>query len=213
MTCCEFQRRLSAYLDGELPRWTRWKIELHVRACRECAQELRDLAMVDEYLIASVEQTPAPEYLTGAVMHRLPAMPPARRTARRWSPVMAATALAGAQLVALVGAYWVGFNRGAIQSSFFAGSNGNPRGVVLRSNPDKTGVQPVSNVPGAEERAAPTTTIFTHKKYGDTPEEKVVDRDRRRIEREKLKRLNSAPRPSFGPSSPFPTAFQPQGAH
>ena len=50
MTCCEFQRRLSAYLDGEVPRWTRWKIDLHVRSCSECAQELRDLAMVDEYL-------------------------------------------------------------------------------------------------------------------------------------------------------------------
>jgi anti-sigma factor RsiW len=213
MTCCEFQRRLSAYLDGEVPRWTRWKIDLHVRSCSECAQELRDLAMVDEYLAASVERTPAPEYLTGAVMHRLPAMPPARRSARRWTPVMAATALAGAQLVALVGAYWVGFNRGSIQSSFFGHANGAARGVAAKPNPEPATVHPVSSVPANDEPAAPTRALFTRQKYPSASVDKVLDRDRRRQEREKLKRLNQAPKlQPLAPSS-FPTAFQPQGAH
>ncbi len=212
MTCPEFQRRLSAYLDGELPRWTRWKIDLHVRSCGDCAQELRDLAMVDEYLAAGVERTPAPEYLTGAVMHRLPAMPPARRNARRWSPVMAATALAGAQLVALVGAYWVGFNRGAIQSSFFSPAGAN-RGVAARPSPEAAASQPVADVPADDRPAGATRTIFTHQKYGSMPDETVIEREERRRERERLKRVNSAPKLPRTPATPFPTAFQPQGAH
>ena len=212
MTCCEFQRRLSAYLDGELPRWTRWKIELHVRSCRECAQELRDLAMVDEYLAASVERTPAPEYLTGAVMHRLPAMPPARRTVRRWSPVMAATALAGAQLVALIGAYWVGFNRGAVQSSFFGPANGSARGVAAQPKVEPSDVRPATNELTGSDDISTHKVLFSHSdgRYGASSLNDVLESERRRREKQKQKAAGNAPKPTL---SPFPNRFQPQGAH
>ncbi len=116
MTCPEFESRLSSYLDGELSRWRRWKVETHVRYCSDCAEMLRDLEEVDGALMTSAQEAATPDYLTQAVMHRLPAMPPAHEARRSWlrRPAGAAVALAvaGAQLVALGGAYWWGFLHG-----------------------------------------------------------------------------------------------------
>jgi hypothetical protein len=112
MTCAEFQNRLSAYMDGELPRWKRWKVQNHVQRCPECAALMCDLEEVDLHLAVGLNAAPAPEYLTSAVMHRLPAMPPAwRRSGTRlaWS---AGFAVAAMQVVALCGAYWWGYSRG-----------------------------------------------------------------------------------------------------
>lgn len=120
MTCAEFQNRLSAYLDGELSHWKRWKVHNHLRQCGECGELIRALEGVDQCVLSAVQDTvehgPSREYLTTAVMRRLPAMPPAsfrpRPTARAWAAGMV---VAGLQLVALGGAYWWGFSHGVHQ--------------------------------------------------------------------------------------------------
>jgi len=112
MTCADFQDRISPMIDGELSHWTRWKVQNHVRQCSECAAMLQDLEDVDLCISQGLAAAPAPEYVTDAVMHRLPAMPPAwRRTGASltWS---AGLAVVGMQLLALGGAYWWGFARG-----------------------------------------------------------------------------------------------------
>jgi hypothetical protein len=112
MTCADFQTRISPYLDGELSHWTRWKVQNHLRQCPECAARLEDLEDVDLCLREALTAQPAPQYLTDAVMHRLPAMPPVwRRTggALTWSTGLA---VLGMQLLALCGAYWWGYSRG-----------------------------------------------------------------------------------------------------
>lgn len=128
MTCVEFQRRLSAYLDGELSRWKRWKVETHVRGCAECAGLLRELEDVDQCLVAGVElcqeRSAARDAITAAVMGRLPAMPPASRPrpiVRAWATGLTVAAL---QLVAIGGAYWWGFTHGSqnpVHSGGFVG--------------------------------------------------------------------------------------------
>ncbi len=112
MTCCEYENRLSAFLDGELPRWTRWKVQNHLRGCRQCQMSLQELTAINGSLLAMCEADPAPEYLTGAIMHRLPAMPPARPRRHGVMPWAAGLAVAGMQALALFGAYWWGFMRG-----------------------------------------------------------------------------------------------------
>lgn len=112
MTCAEFQDRISPLMDGELSHWARWKVQNHLRQCCECAAMLQDLEDVDLCIAEGLAAAPAPEYVTDAVMHRLPAMPPAwRRTGASltWS---AGAAVVGMQLVALGGAYWWGYARG-----------------------------------------------------------------------------------------------------
>lgn len=140
MTCAEFETRLSAYMDGELSRWKRWKVQTHLRACPECQALLTDLESVDACLHCAAEATPAPEYLTGAVMHRVPAMPPAWRRHGAMLPWAAGLAVAGMQAAALCGAYWWGFNRGTVSNG------GLDRSGVLQTSP----VMPVRNDPPAE---------------------------------------------------------------
>lgn len=110
MTCDEFQGRLSAYMDGELPRWKRWKVQNHLQKCAECTSLMRELEEVDLCLEVGLVVNPAPEYLTHAVMHRLPAMPPAwrRPAVLTWSTGLA---VAGMQAAALFGAYWWGYTK------------------------------------------------------------------------------------------------------
>jgi hypothetical protein len=111
MTCEEFSDRLSAFHDGEIVGWRRWKVAVHLRSCPDCARELRELEEVDLRLLSSVQQQPAPEYLTAAVMRRLPAMPPARYRTNmvRWA---VGVGVAAVQVIGMYSAYWWGFARG-----------------------------------------------------------------------------------------------------
>jgi anti-sigma factor RsiW len=113
MTCHEYHSRLSSYMDGELSRWRRWKIENHLRRCNECAAVLRELEEADQALAQSLLGEPAPSYLTDAVMFRIPAMPPARRRPGGMLPWAAGLAVAGMQAMVLLGAYWSGFAHGS----------------------------------------------------------------------------------------------------
>lgn len=130
MTCTEFQNHLSAYADGELSRWTRWKVENHLSRCRECASLLSDLRAVDDCLLLTLDAVPAPEYLAPAVMRRLPAMPPAwkpRPGGVRWAIGLAVAAV---QVLAIYGAYWWGFVRGSTTAA-----NPGPAAAVRRADP------------------------------------------------------------------------------
>lgn len=152
MTCAEFQRRLSAYIDGELPRWTRWKVELHLHRCPECEALHHALREVDAALLDAAYATPAPEYLTGAVMFRLPAMPPARRLSLGGPGWVTAVALAVVQAAALGGAYWLGIAHGS-----------HPHGIVSRLDVAAPGVPLPSSVltTGREPTAAPGAGVWS----------------------------------------------------
>ncbi len=113
MTCREFRERLSALEDGELTRWRRWKVETHLRYCPDCSQTRDELQGIDEGLRALLETDAGPAYLTESVMRRLPAMPPAPRHAGGLRPTLGGLALACAQVAALVGAYWWGYQHAA----------------------------------------------------------------------------------------------------
>ncbi|MGV3722959.1 MAG: anti-sigma factor family protein [Actinomycetota bacterium] len=112
MTCADFQDRISPLMDGELSHWARWKVQNHLRQCSECAAMLQDLEDVDLCISEGLAAAPAPDYLTEAVMHRLPAMPPAWRRPGATLTWSAGVAVVGMQLVALGGAYWWGYARG-----------------------------------------------------------------------------------------------------
>lgn len=109
MTCEEFRSRLSSYLDGELPQWSRWKVDLHLRSCDACREQCLTLEDVDFALRGLADATPAPEFLTEAVMRRIPAMPPAYRPRGFW-PWAAGMVLAGVQFAAIGSAWWWGFH-------------------------------------------------------------------------------------------------------
>lgn len=197
MTCEEFQGRLSAYMDGELPRWKRWKVQNHLHNCAECTALMRDLEEVDLCLEVGLASNPAPEYLTNAVLHRLPAMPPAwrRPAVLTWSTGLA---VAGMQAAALFGAYWWGYSRA------------NDTGAPV----DRTGVL-----------SAPTPRLPSHRMETGTPQDRTVGSPmvpsvsgvwskpigivadpatltRFQGEPQKVKRRNSSSQSSFGRSAP-----------
>jgi anti-sigma factor RsiW len=154
MTCSEFQHRLSGYMDGELSRWTRWKVGNHLRCCQDCSTLLRELSAVDSGLLALAREE-APDYVTSAVMRRLPAMPPAARSRPlrlAWmAGAVGALTLAGMQLLALAGAYSLGFQKGTATQQVggrasVAGSSGPilPRGSAARPVSTETPGEPAA---------------------------------------------------------------------
>jgi anti-sigma factor RsiW len=66
MADCEYQVKVHAYHDGELPPLERQGVEVHLRACPTCARELDGLRRMSE-LFASAR---LPE-LSPAAFHRL----------------------------------------------------------------------------------------------------------------------------------------------
>jgi hypothetical protein len=149
MTCEDFQTRLSAYTDGELSRWSRWKVETHLRYCPECASLHRDLSEVDEVILGLADATPAPEYLTGAVMRRLPAMPPAWQPRRGMRTMVTGLAMAGVQALALVAAYRWGFMQGNGAHAGVPSGVHNAGMIQNNSTPPGSGAVPVSDAGNA----------------------------------------------------------------
>jgi hypothetical protein len=80
-----------------------------VSGCPECCALLREFEDLDRAFAEAVGQGPAPDYLTDAVMRRLPAMPPAWRRSQNLGRWTTGLALASVQLLAVYGAYWWGF--------------------------------------------------------------------------------------------------------
>ncbi len=204
MTCQEYHNRLSRYMDGELSRWRRWKIENHLRHCGACSEMLRELEGVD-HALSALREPSAPPYLAEAVMFRLPAMPPARRRPGGMLPWAAGLAVAGMQATVLLGAYWSGFAHGSSStprrdaaaigaSSTFIGGNTPIHGLV-------TGGQPA----GAEPRAIFPMPLFGRPASALTSMESTPITNaasvRRMTETGRIARLGHRP------------GFQPQGAH
>jgi hypothetical protein len=197
MTCDEFQGRLSAYMDGELPRWKRWKVENHLQKCAECTCLMRELEEVDLCLEVGLAVNPAPEYLTHAVMHRLPAMPPAwrRPAVLTWSTGLA---VAGMQAAALFGAYWWGYSK--------ANDTGAPvdrTGVLSAPSPRLPSRQLESQTAGDRSlgsSTAPSGSGVWSKPIGITAD--PVTLARLQGEPKKSKRKTSSSRNSFGVNGP-----------
>jgi hypothetical protein len=82
---CEYSGRLVAWMDGELPGGEGAKVELHVRQCAECRQNVNAYAEVGRSFAACYE----------AAMVAQP-----RRTTPRW--VLGALAAAAAIMVAIL---------------------------------------------------------------------------------------------------------------
>lgn len=197
MTCDEFQSRLSAYVDGELPRWKRWKVQNHLHNCPECTTLLRDLEEVDLCMEVALAGSPAPEYLTNAVMHRLPAMPPAwrRPAVLTWSTGLA---VAGMQAAALFGAYWWGYSKandtGAPVDRTGVLSTPTPRLPSRAAHLDQ-GAEPTSG-----SATAPSASGVWSKPIGIVADPATLARLQN--EPQQSKRLKSVPRSSFGVSAP-----------
>lgn len=48
LSCRDVTERASEYLDGDLPRWQRLRVRLHLFICRDCRRYVRQLrAVVD----------------------------------------------------------------------------------------------------------------------------------------------------------------------
>jgi len=169
MTCDDFQYRISAYMDGEMSSWSRWKVQTHLRFCPDCAGMLKDLSEVDNCIMASADSQQAPDYLTAAVMHRLPAMPPASRPRQLRLTFAAGMALLAMNVAGVGGAYWWGFTRGAEVTQAQGGG-----AVVNSSAPTSTGassVVPVGITPrigvlGSYWPTAPAPSVFAPPQHG-----------------------------------------------
>ncbi len=112
MICDRVNEHLSAYRDGEMSRLHAWRIRGHLQRCARCAASSDEADGLDFELQCAVERSEAPDYLTYAVLRRLPAMPPpARRLGWRSVRVMVGAAIAALQAAALWGAYRYGFQQ------------------------------------------------------------------------------------------------------
>jgi len=65
MNCEEVSRRLSAYLDGELPPAEAEQVERHLRDCPACGREYAELRQAAELLAGLPQETPPPAIAQG----------------------------------------------------------------------------------------------------------------------------------------------------
>src|SRR5438132_10355929 len=101
-------KRLSEYLDGELPESQRATLEAHLRACADCRATLEQLRRVVARAQALDDLTPAADLWPAIARHVGVVSLDARRARRRVSftvPQLAAAAVALALLSA--GSAWL----------------------------------------------------------------------------------------------------------
>jgi hypothetical protein len=94
---------LSAYLDGELNEQDRAKVEMHLKDCKACKQQLIALEKIDRDVRDGVYEEPSPEFNFGLkrrVMDRI--RPAPRRSLFRFAPIFAPVAAAILILVVLI---------------------------------------------------------------------------------------------------------------
>jgi len=106
MKCRSLYKKISAYLDGEVPEEERHSIAEHLKTCENCRRELEELALVSDSLDL-LEKTSAPPFFAARVkrriarceeVHPLP-LSFAERVRRVTMPVAAAAVLCVAVLV------------------------------------------------------------------------------------------------------------------
>jgi hypothetical protein len=71
MSCEDFDGLLCDYIDGSLPPTTRLLAEVHISACSECAQLLRDSRFVMDFAGRSEEVEPPKELFT-KILNQVP---------------------------------------------------------------------------------------------------------------------------------------------
>jgi hypothetical protein len=125
MRCRSVQRRLVAYLDGELASREHTAVAAHIDGCVECAAEARRLRRLYG-LVDSARATPSVRHLESEIRMRLLQLPvepnvlaaPERR--RRWAAPVALASAAGAGLLVgrlVLGGRWpAGEGMGGAQS-------------------------------------------------------------------------------------------------
>lgn len=150
ITCGRHDERLSAYRDGELGGLEGSRVCAHLRDCPNCAAAIAESEELDRELRAALGTSEPPDYLTAAIMHRLPAMPPARSRGslvrRRWRSLrwVVGAGCAALQATALWGAFRAGYVVGQVD-----------RGSPARSAVSATLPAPAVDAVPARERRSP----------------------------------------------------------
>jgi anti-sigma factor RsiW len=85
MNCKRVHRRLSAYLDGELPSRAALRLENHLSTCPSCQTQAERLRQVWHALSATGEIRPSPQFQSG-VWNAIDAA--ATSPAAHWGPVV-----------------------------------------------------------------------------------------------------------------------------
>jgi len=108
MTCRRIRKRLSAFMDAELPAETMRRIHLHLNKCPACREKHAELLQMQACLLRNFGNRPVKEAFSSTVMQRIRQQsPPLRRPAmsRRWlsaaaySGLFALCLILGLQLV------------------------------------------------------------------------------------------------------------------
>jgi anti-sigma factor RsiW len=78
MRCPTAKRKMTAFLDGELPIKEREALSMHLESCEKCRIELNQMSEVSDYLDLVKEVTPPP-FLAARVKQRIKDLKKAER--------------------------------------------------------------------------------------------------------------------------------------
>ncbi len=109
MKCSRIERKLSAYLDGEMPEQKRAVISEHLKQCEGCRAKLSGFRAIADAL-DTIEDMEAPPYFTTRLRQRLTEQ-------KRTLPLLQrirSLAVTAATTVAVVGSLFIGNQAGRI---------------------------------------------------------------------------------------------------
>lgn len=116
--CSGIQKRLEAYLDGELSQWSRRRIAEHLKKCQACQRACDELQGIGSMLKHIDQPPPVPEGLYTQIMDRaaLEIQPTALEQKNKFymgqflfSPRLVTGATAAALVVGLTMGSWMGW--------------------------------------------------------------------------------------------------------
>ncbi|MBI5502138.1 MAG: zf-HC2 domain-containing protein [Deltaproteobacteria bacterium] len=154
MRCWSARRRLSAYIDGELPAARRERLVRHLAGCPACAARERELRGAWDDLGALRVPDEAPDLWSG-VLERL-AEP--RRTgsfAARPRPFLVPAALAACALVGLIGGALFALRLEALSGPRMAAAGGTAPGDTFAEAFGDLGFDPPAAGPAVRDESAP----------------------------------------------------------
>ena len=141
MRCAACRRLMSPYLDGELGRWRRRRLERHIDSCTACQAELVAERRVWE-LLGVVEVTAAPDIIS-QLEARLEHEPALIAGGRRWrlAPVAFAAVIVLFAVAGSVGGVYLAARRPPVLE---AGASGSEYAELLDEVPP--GLAPVASI-------------------------------------------------------------------
>lgn len=83
ISCRDFRKRISPYMDGELTGRAGRAVEAHIAACPDCRRELERLKAMQRTL-AALETPPLPPFLSTRIMARAAERPHILRILPLW---------------------------------------------------------------------------------------------------------------------------------